>query len=214
MKARPGREAIGNFTYRWSEGCFPVTADSLALGDFVTLRRGDRLLDLGCGAGLLLLKCAARQSGLVLFGMESDGAAAALARENLRENGLEGRILTADAAGALPAGMDVVVTNPPWYPQGAGTPAGPAKTEDLSLSAWVEAGAGALVPGGRLALVHRADRLTDLLYALRGAGVEPKRLRLLQHTAATPPSAVLVEAVKGGRPGLSLLPTKFLSEEA
>lgn len=214
MRGKAGRETIGGFTYRWEAGCFPVTADSLELGAFVTLHTGDKVLDLGCGAGVLLLKCAAREAGLALFGVERDPAAAQAARENLAENGLDGEIITGDVAGTLPAGMDVVLSNPPWYPQGTGTDAGPAKTEERPLSVWVEAGARALVPGGRMALVHRADRLTDLLCALRGAGLEPKRLALLQHTPATPPSAVVVEAVKGGRPGLSLLPTKFLSEEA
>lgn len=214
VKGKGGRETIGPFTYRWDEGCFPVTADSLALGEFVTLKPGDRALDLGCGAGLLLLKCAARERDLTLYGVEAAAAAAALARENLEENSLEGEIVTGDVLGPLPGGMDVVVSNPPWYPPNTGAFAGPAKTESATLSDWIAAGGRALVPGGRFALAHRSDRLVDLLCALRGAGLEPKRLRLLQHTADAPASTALVEAVKGGRPGLSLLPTALLREEA
>lgn len=216
MKGGGGRERIGPYVYRWEAGCFPVTADSLALGEFVTLGRGERVLDMGCGAGLLLLKCAAREPTLTLLGVESDPACAALARENLAANGLDGIILTGDAAAPLPPAMGraaVVVTNPPWFPPGTGEQAGPAKTEGRPLAQWLAGARRALIPGGRCALVHQAGRLVDVLEALRGAGLEPKRLQLIQHTAGAPASAVLVEGVLGGAPGLSILPARRLCEE-
>ena len=61
--------------------------------------------------------------------------------------------------------------------------------------------------GGRFALVCRPERLGALFAALRGAGLEPKRLRLAQHGPDTPPFAALVEAVRQGREGLAVLPT-------
>lgn len=194
-------EQLGSYTYRWSEACFPLSADSLALGEFCTLKKGDRVLDLGCGAGLLLLLCARREPGAALFGVELDGEAAALARENLAGNGLEGTILTADLrAGDLPK-ADLVVSNPPWYP--AGQKGDKAHVEGCTLPELCRGAAGALEPKGRFALVHRPERLVDLLCALRGAGLEPKRLRFCRHSPEREPYAVLVEAVKGGKPGLT-----------
>ena len=67
--------------------------------------------------------------------------------------------------------------------------------------------------GGRLALVHRPERLADLMVTLRSHRLEPKRMRLLQHDQVHAPSAVLLEAVKGGRPGLELLPTAFVNND-
>ena len=201
------KEQLGPYTYRWDGDCFPLGADSLALGGFCTLKGGWRVLDLGCGAGLLLLLCARRQEGLTLSGVEWDPHAAALARENLAENGLKGQILTCDLrAMSLDKPMDLVISNPPWYPQGSGKEGGPGRMEDCTLPQLCTAAAGTLKPKGRFALVHRPERLTDLLCAFRGAGLEPKRLRLCRHSPDKSPYAVLIEAVKGGHPGLDILP--------
>ena len=201
------KEQLGPYIYRWDGDCFPLGADSLALGGFCTLKGGWRVLDLGCGAGLLLLLCAGRQEGLTLSGVEWDPHAAALARENLAENSLKGQILTCDLrAMSLDKPMDLVISNPPWYPQGSGKEGGPGRMEDCTLPQLCTAAAGTLKPKGRFALVHRPERLTDLLCALRGAGLEPKRLRLCRHSPDKSPYAVLIEAVKGGHPGLDILP--------
>lgn len=201
-----GSERLGEYTYRWNENCFPLSADSLALGEFCTLKKGDRVLDLGCGAGLLLLLCARRGADLTLFGVEIDPEAAALARENLASNGLAGTVLTADLReGELPR-ADLVVSNPPWYPQGQ--KGDKAHVEGCTLQELCQAAAGALGPKGRFALVHQPQRLADLLCALRGAGLEPKRLQFCRHAPDKEPFAVLVEGVKGGRAGLKVLPDR------
>ena len=72
--------------------------------------------------------------------------------------------------------------------------------ELCTAAAWL------LPPGGRFALVHRAERLCDLLCVLRAAGLEPKRLQPVRHNAESPVSLLLLEARRGGRPGLTLLP--------
>lgn len=202
-------EQLGPYTYRWDENCFPLGADSLALGEFCTLKPGERMLDLGCGAGALLLLCVRREPDTTLFGVELDPAAAALARENLRENGLMGTVFTGDLRETpLSEGMDLVVSNPPWYPQGSGTGGGPGRMEGCPLPQLCAAAARALRPKGRFALVHAPERLVDLLSGLREAGLEPKRLRFCRGGKDRPPCAVLVEAVKGGRPGLDILPDR------
>ena len=200
-------ELLPPYRYRWDGGCFPLSADSLALGDFCTLRAGDRVADLGCGAGLLLLLCARRQEGLTLTGVELDPHAAELARANLAGNGLAGTILTGDLREtAVPGGADLVLSNPPWYPPGQRGDA--ARVEGCSLEELCRAAGKALGHRGRFALVHRPERLVDILTVLRGSGLEPKRLALCRHSPDKVPYALLVEAVKGGRPGLAVEPDR------
>ena len=124
-------ERLGPYVYRQSDTCFPLGGDSLALAAFASVRRGDRVCDLGCGAGALLLLLAARVSPLALSGVEYCPEDAALARQNLAENGLEGAIYTGDLRAVcktLPAGgFSLAISNPPYFKAGSGGCGGPAR---------------------------------------------------------------------------------------
>ncbi len=207
-------EQLGPYLLRQSDHCFPLGRDTLLLGAFATLRRGWRVCDLGCGGGALPLLLLGRESGLTVTGVEIDEADAALARRNLAENGLAGEIYAADLRRVrefLPAGgFDLVVSNPPYFTQGSGSSGGPARMEERCTFAQVcTAAAYLLKSGGRFALVHRPERLCALLADLTGCGLEPKRMQMLQHSPAKPPSAVLLEAVRQGRAGLEVLPVQY-----
>ena len=207
-------EQLGPYLLRQSDHCFPLGRDTLLLGAFATLRRGWRVCDLGCGGGALPLLLLGRESGLTVTGVEIDEADAALARRNLAENGLAGEIYAADLRRVrefLPAGgFDLVVSNPPYFAQGSGSSGGPARMEEHCTFAQVCAAATYLLKnGGRFALVHRPERLCALLADLTGCGLEPKRMQMLQHSPAKPPSAVLLEAVRQGRAGLEVLPVQY-----
>lgn len=198
-------EQLGPYTLSWPDGVFPLGGDALALGEFATLGPGRRVCDLGTGSGALLLLLARREPSLHLWGIELDPLSAQTARANLARNGLSGEILQDDLRHApLPAGsFDLVISNPPYFPVGAGPSAGPARSEEhCSLDELCAAAARLVKNGGRFALCHRPERITDVLFALRGHGLEPKRLKLLSHSPAHPPSLLLVEAVRQGKPGV------------
>ena len=59
---------------------------------------------------------------------------------------------------------------------------------------------------------QQTERLAELLETLRRSGLEPKRLRLVQHDAASAPSLLLLESRRGGRPGLAVEPTLLLRD--
>lgn len=205
-------EYLAPYTLSLNDSCFPLGGDSLALSDFATLRPGWRVCDLGCGGGTLLLLLARRENPLSLTGVELDVRAAECARSNLSSNGLAGEILTADLRerGILPnEGFDLVISNPPYFSVGSGKSGGQARSEEAcTLDDLCAAANRLLKTGGRFALVHRPERLTDLLCTLRLHKLEPKRLQFVTASPEHTPSAVLLEAVKNGGPGLDVLPVR------
>ena len=200
-------EQLGPYTLSWPEGVFPLGGDSLTLGEFATVKPRWKVCDLGTGSGALLLLLARRAEGLSLTGVEMNPLCVQTARDNLTNNGLSGEIVEGDLRTApLPAGsFDLVLSNPPYFPVNAGTSAGSARSEECCTLEELCAAAARLVKnGGRFALCHRPERLTDVLCTLRAHGLEPKRLKLIAHSPAHPPSLILVEALRQGKPGLGI----------
>ena len=114
---------------------------------------------------------------------------------------------------------DLVVCNPPYFPPNSGPPPKgkarrTARTEqDCTLEDVCGAASRLLRWGGALCLVHKPERLADLFCALRPAGLEPKRLRLVSPRPEAAPSLVLLEACRGGKPGLAILPPLILESD-
>ena len=106
--------------------------------------------------------------------------------------------------------FDLAVCNPPYYPSGSGALSadGARRTARAEVSCTLEdvcaAAAYLLRWGGRLCLVHKPERLADLLAAMRACAVEPNRLRFVQPREGQAPSLVLAEGCRGGKPGLSV----------
>ena len=194
---------------------FPLSTDSVLLAHFAAGLRAGRIFDLGCGAGVLCVLLRLSHPAAEVGGIEIQPAAAALCRENLTANGFspEGIRLgdLRDRSALPPAGScDLVVSNPPYFAAGSGHSApdarraGAREERDCTLDELCAAASYLCRWGGVFALVHRPERLSTLFCALSAHGLEPKRLRLVQHRADSPPSLVLAEARRGGRPGLKI----------
>ena len=208
-----------------SPGHFPLGTDSVLLADFVPLAGARRGFDLGCGGGILTLLLLARSEKLVMTGLELLPSAAAAAKENLKENALEGRgdIVCGDIRAArelfCAGSADLVVANPPFFPVGSGAlPPDPeraaARAEGSCTLGELCAAAGWLCrTGGRFCLVHRPERLSEVFVAMSARGLEPKRLRLVCARAGAAPSLALIEGRRGGAPGLSIEPELLLEDE-
>ena len=181
-----------------------------------------RGIELGCASGAAMLLLLERSPRLHMTGLEIVSGAASLARENMALNDLTERseIITGDIRdhrALFRAGsFDLLVCNPPYFPQGSGAlpqdaDRAAARSELLcTLSELCAAAAFLLQTGGRAFFVHRPERLSELLVCLTEAGLEPKRLRLVCRDAQASPSLVLVEARRGGKPGLTLEPSLYL----
>lgn len=201
---------------------FRLGTDCVLLADFVNTSGAKRGIDLGCASGALMLLLLERAPGLCMTGLEIVPEAASLARENMALNGFEtrGEIVTGDIReyrALFRAGsFDLVVCNPPYFPQGSGAlpsdaDRAAARSELLcTLPELCAAAAYLLHTGGRAFFVHRPERLSELLVCMTAAGLEPKRLRLVCSDAEKAPSLVLVEGRRGGKPGLTIEPLLYL----
>lgn len=203
----------GGPLYRQYEAVFPLSSDTAWLGDFVRLAGVESVCDLGCGGGALSLQLLGRKPGLRVSAIDIQPAAAAAARENAALNGFSAEVVCGDLrdSGSFfrPGSFDLVVSNPPYYPRSGGVAAGArgmARQESCTPAELCAAAARLLRQRGRFCLVYPPERLSELLCAMTAAGVEPKRLRMVQKNIGAAPCALLIEGVRGGGRGLQILP--------
>lgn len=183
-------------------------------------RPGERVLEAGCGPGAALLQAAVRRPGAAFTGVERDPAALALAQANIALNGLAERVAAVAGDVARPFArlglgkFDAVMANPPFYDDPASLRApSPARREawiaDEGLAAWTGFLLKAVREGGTVTLIHRADRLGDILSLLAPKAGSIQVLPIHPFPDA-PAKRVLVRAVKTGRAPLKLLPPLVL----
>jgi tRNA1Val (adenine37-N6)-methyltransferase len=205
------------------DDAFRLGTDSVLLADFACAP-GGHACDLGCGSGILSVLMAYREPALTVDGVELLPDWADTARDNVRLNRLDGRvrIVTGDLRRHrefLEAGAyDLVAANPPYYPAGSGKlpqneNSVTARSEQTCTLQDVCAAARYLTRwGGRFALVHKPERLAEIVRALSENDLEPKRMRFVQHRAGDAPNLVLIESRRGGNPSVTIEPPLILTD--
>lgn len=208
----------GGPSFYYDTDLFPPGTDSFALAYFARPVRSERVCDLGSGTGLLPALLLSRDDSLQIEAVELSAQASALAHRTFEENGWEEKITfhigDLRQRSNLPrsGSIDYVISNPPYFPCGSGASAkGTARQcarEETSctLADLCAAAKYVLRYGGRFALVHRPERLADLLCTMREHGMEPKRLRFLEKSVGSTPSLVFIEGKRGGKSGLIIEP--------
>lgn len=191
-------------------------ADPVLLAASVNARAGETVLDLGCGVGAAALCLGARIPGLELTGVERQSEYADLARRN----GLT--VVQADLTD-LPEevyarSFDHVLANPPFFDRAAGYQAQDAGREAARgqvtpLKAWVDAGARRLRHKGHLHMIHRAERLPDLLAAAHGRLGSPEVWPICPRVGRIA-ELVIFRARKDGRADFRLNPPIILHKGA
>lgn len=190
---------------------YRAATDPVLLAAACAARSGQRVLDVGCGAGAAALCLASRVPGLHISGLELQAGYADLARRNGARNNIDFDVHQGDLTKMpkeLRVDFDHVITNPPYYPQGGTTSPNMVRAKamqvDLPLSVWVEACARRLTPGGWLTLICGADGLPAVL---AGMGDKLGSVAVLPLSAREGRAAarILVQARKGGRGAFRLL---------
>ncbi len=196
--------------------CFGI--DAVLLSGFAQANRGDRVLDLGTGTGIIPILMAAKTEADELIGLEIQTESADMARRSVEMNELQQRvhIVCGDIKEAAktfePASFDVVTTNPPYMIKGHGltnpdSPKAIARHEVLcDLDDVIGAAKVLLHPGGKFFMVHRPFRLSEIFTCMTKNRIEPKRIRMVHPYVDKEPSLVLIEGARDGKPRLSVEP--------
>ncbi len=199
--------------------------DAILLSHFADPSPKDVACDLGTGCGIIpLLWCREPHRPKVITAIDIQPDAIDLLNRSLKHNGIaDFSPLCCDLRQTpteLHGSFTLVTMNPPYkrLEDGLISPnRGRAiarheltcKVEDMAQCA-----AKLLKPSGRLCVCHRPERLSDLMCALRQFGIEPKRLQLVCQREGTPPMLVLCEGVRGGKSGLTVMPTLTVEDES
>lgn len=197
-------------------GRFCFGMDAVLLAGFAGDARGERLLDIGTGTGILPLLMEARTAIPHLWGLEIQKESAEMAERSIKLNGLEEKIeiITGDIREAdrlfETASFDVITCNPPYMigQHGLKNPEDAkaiARHEILcTLEDVVAQTARLLKPGGSFFMVHRPFRLAEIMVVLRAYKLEPKRMQMVYPFVDKEPNMVLIEARRGGRPRMTV----------
>lgn len=191
--------------------CFGI--DAVLLSDYAKgMKRAERVVDLCSGNGIVSVLLSKKVKNIQkIYAVEIQTEVAKLAKRNVRLNSLEDiiEVLPMDlkeVQKVIPAGsVDTVVVNPPYKAKNSGVineenTLTIARHEiSCTLEDVIQKSAQILKSGGNYYMVHRPERLADIISLMRKYKIEPKRMRFVYPNQNMPPNLLLIEGVRSGR---------------
>ncbi|GGA16192.1 tRNA1(Val) (adenine(37)-N6)-methyltransferase [Neptunicoccus cionae] len=203
----------GRLQIRQPQTGYRAATDPVFLAAWVPAKRGDKVLELGCGVGVASLCLGARIAGLSQTGLELQADYAALALQNAENNEIPLEVVQGDLI-KMPASLkeksfDHVLANPPFFPEGSvSKPKDGGKSlafvNENNTAVWIDAGLRRLRAGGVFTMIHLSEQLGEILSALAGRAGNVEILPISARKDK-PAKRVLVRATKSARGPLRLL---------
>ena len=204
--------------------CFGM--DSVLLSDFAKeIKDNSNVLDLGTGTGILPILLCGKTNLKKIYGIEIQEEVANMAKRSSVLNGLENRFEVINCSildiekYLKRESFDAIVTNPPYKKQETGK----VSKQDIkkiskheitaNLEDFISSSKNMLKDKGSLFMVHRPERLAEIMYLLKKYNLEPKALRLVQPSIEKNPNLVLIKAVKNAKPFLKIEKTLIVYDQ-
>ncbi|MBE7023342.1 MAG: tRNA1(Val) (adenine(37)-N6)-methyltransferase [Ruminococcaceae bacterium] len=202
--------------------CFGV--DAVLLADFAskTVKKGARVMDFCTGNGIIPILMSEKSQAEHLSGLEIQGCVAEMAGRSVLMNELEDKIHieTGDLCEAVDMfgreAFDNITCNPPYKENHGGlknaTDVVTVARHEIfcTLENIIDVSSKCLKPYGKLCMIHRPERLADIICLMRQYRIEPKRLRFVHPSPAKTANMILVEGAKYGKPKLFLEPPLYV----
>lgn len=196
------------------EYCF--TSDAVILSSLVRAKATDTVVDFGCGNGVISILVAAKTKCKKIVGIELQRSAASLAKQNVTLNKLEEKIeiINEDIQNCVrligKESVEVVVCNPPYFTKESGEQ---RLTQSIALSRHestcglltiVQSASQVLKFGGKFFMIHKSERLAEVLTHLSNCNLQPKKITFIYPKESLPADTFIVEAKKGGKIGVAI----------
>ncbi|KZK26299.1 tRNA1(Val) (adenine(37)-N6)-methyltransferase [Staphylococcus pseudintermedius] len=207
-----------------NDAVFSFSTDALLLGHFTEVRKRDRILDMCAGNGVIPLLLSDKGNN-VITGVEIQPQLVNMAVRSVQYNHLEDRItmvemdINALIQAYSPAQFDLITCNPPYFKANQ-TNQHQLEAHKIArheiyctLDDCLRVSNHLLKEGGRVVMVHRAERMLDLFESMRHYRIEPKRLHMIFSKPGKAAQTIVVEGRKGGRQGLDIAPPFYIYDE-
>lgn len=207
-----------------NDAVFSFSTDALLLGHFTEVRKRDRILDMCAGNGVIPLLLSDKGNN-VITGVEIQPQLVNMAVRSVQYNHLEDRItmvemdINALIQAYSPAQFDLITCNPPYFKANQ-TNQHQLEAHKIArheiyctLDDCLRVSNHLLKEGGRVVMVHRAERMLDLFESMRHYRIEPKRLHMIFSKPEKAAQTIVVEGRKGGRQGLDIAPPFYIYDE-
>ncbi len=196
---------------------FSFSIDAVTLAHFASKKNNKKILDLGTGTGVIpiLIESRTKNNSFVAFELQEKSFDMATRSVELNNLSSKIKVINDDIKNVnnyYDSGyFDIVTTNPPYMESGTGaikdnSHKAIARTESTAtLHDFIKTAEYSLKFGGYFYMVHRPNRLVDILHLMRLEKIEPKTIQFIQPFSGKEPNIVLIEGLKGGKPSLKIL---------
>lgn len=204
---------------------FRFGIDAVILTDFAEVGKNARVIDLGTGTGIIPILLAGKTEAASIIGLEIQEDMAHMAARSVSMNKLDDRVtivlgdIRESAAKFGTCKFDVVVSNPPYIKKSDGI-INPLDSKAIArheilctLEDVVKSASKLLVPGGWFAMVHKPERLVDVVCTMRNYKIEPKYIRFVHPSPYKKPNILLIKGTKCGNPGLKIMEPLYVYKE-